>query len=919
LSIPYREFIQFDTLLLYGADTATGGTPFDQQSDWSNGHSEVLRVGDEKVGANSLKTWQCLFRPSDPTYGDQDGMDSPAWLLVQFTVPDPEDNVAGVGSFYFNHGLFKTTASGGSAWDKNTATGQTYDGSNAWADFPQYDNVASGGYGIRWCDQVVVADLPETYELYAPAWDTTRANFGLPNLLDTAGWFMNGYFIRCSNYDIGDPNTWGNGDKCYVSLNVQRIKVAYFNPVVNSLSRLWSPLVGGVEVVLTGCGFDNSDADIEEGGGARGAGWNDDVDFIYFEGLQGQGTTTLSRGGGDFTVDSNTQITIPAMPPLAAGSYNLRLEKDAHDIPGADPECYAGDWNCGSDGWSYPGNRFTFLAGDYSDEDGDLILTKWTFKKKNGDTASHWFAPIDVSAPERFYEGRILSMSTLTRGIESKTGLYTISDMTVELANHDKFFSKILAEYMMKNQIVEIFRGNPNTPESFKSSVTKMIVENHSRPGPNLNVSLKDITRKYFASKVPLYFCGETDYPNIHDTGIGKPMPEILGNCTKTTGDNPGAVEAVYVDTTTFEYLAARGSLKEVSQVYSQGTLMAAGVNYDVVYKDGGRTYLVFTADQGDNAITFNAKGYMFGPWNSANGYVQSPSYIIAFYLALIKEIPIEYMDLTAFDDLHAIFTAAGYDEAGHLAIQEEKDVDDELTRLLFSFGVNQTIDLNGRVKVEKKDVSNFATDLIIYDQIDLLGPADRDDNLQEAVNYAKYKWNWNPNPASFANADEDQRSSSITDYEVMIEPSSPWEFPWTDDTDLVDDRITELLLRFGYGDYKISFDLPLRFMDDLNVLTNFRFQDPYGLSLTGAGESGRYYYVESLGYNFLEGTLNVIGLDLTWLLRQYFILGDENSLPAAWLDATESSRIYGYLCDEMDGLFSDGEPGKILIDENYL
>ena len=187
MSIPYREFIQFDTLLLYGADTATGGTPFDQQSDWSNGHSEVLRVGDEKVGANSLKTWQCLFRPSDPTYGDQDGMDSPAWLLVQFTVPDPEDNVAGVGSFYFNHGLFKTTASGGSAWDKNTATGQTYDGSNAWADFPQYDNVASGGYGIRWCDQVVVADLPETYELYAPAWDTTRANFGLPNLLDTAG------------------------------------------------------------------------------------------------------------------------------------------------------------------------------------------------------------------------------------------------------------------------------------------------------------------------------------------------------------------------------------------------------------------------------------------------------------------------------------------------------------------------------------------------------------------------------------------------------------------------------------------------------------------------------------------------------------------------------------------------------------
>ena len=309
----------------------------------------------------------------------------------------------------------------------------------------------------------------------------------------------------------------------------------------------------------------------------------------------------------------------------------------------------------------------------------------------------------------------------------------------------------------------------------------------------------------------------------------------------------------------------------------------------------------------------------MFGPWNSANGYVQSPSYIIAFYLALIKEIPIEYMDLTAFDDLHAIFTAAGYDEAGHLAIQEEKDVDDELTRLLFSFGVNQTIDLNGRVKVEKKDVSNFATDLIIYDQIDLLGPADRDDNLQEAVNYAKYKWNFNPNPASFANADEDERGSSITDYEVRIEPSSPWEFPWTDNSTLAGERVKELLLRFGYGDYKISLNLPLSFMDHLDVLTNFKFQDPYGLSLTGAGESGRYYYVESIGYSFLEGTMSIIGLDLSWLLMQYFILGDEDSLPANWSIAAESSRIYGYLCDELTGLFADGEPGKILVDENLF
>jgi hypothetical protein len=58
--------------------------------------------------------------------------------------------------------------------------------------------------------------------------------------------------------------------------------------------------------------------------------------------------------------------------------------------------------------------------------------------------------------------------------------------------------------------------------------------------------------------------------------------------------------------------------------------------------------------------------------------------------------------------------------------------------------------------------------------------------------------------------------------------------------------------------------------------------------------------------------------VDLHWLLQQYFIFGDENFMPDLWADSGIYS-YYGYLCDENTWEFSDGFPGKILIDENLL
>ena len=110
-----------------------------------------------------------------------------------------------------------------------------------------------------------------------------------------------------------------------------------------------------------------------------------------------------------------------------------------------------------------------------------------------------------------------------------------------------------------------------------------------------------------------------------------------------------------------------------------------------------------------------------------------------------------------------------------------------------------------------------------------------------------------------------------------------------------------------------------MKFFDDLDINTDFRFQDLWGLSLTGAGEAGRYYYVLSLNYNPMGQSIDIIAVDLQYLLQAYFIFGDKNELASLWVNATFENRLYGYMCDRDTGQFSDGEPGKILIDKNTL
>lgn len=908
--VPFREWYEFHSATLEALDAGGFGTA----ADWSTNHYAYCSLGHEEElpgGVGCLNRWDALFKPKDPAFAAASADHIFAYAVsMNLGVALNDWGGGSLTSFQLRLGQVNDTFHAADIWDPALVSGRMYDGVNNWSNYPI--QAFGSTYVIS---TVTVADLPTSVVMEKPC---RSIGFWIAHA-GQDGMFRNGFDAYLTNFVPGRVP----GDVFLASCRVEYVRCYLVNCVVNSLSRAWVHEAGGDALVLTGLGFDNTDAEVAAigGGDVPPGGFLDAVDFIYLEGLQGQGTYTLQRALGHFTIDSNSQITIAATPAMLRGTYALRLRKQsvACDAVAQNVDSYAGDFWCDGDGRMYPGARMALQVGEPGTRHRPIALTKWRFRKRDGTYIIRYYAPVDTCAPDVFYDGRILSIGSLNRGMDDLTGMPNIAEMTVEMANTDKEFSKLLDEYTLKNAECEVWMAWAEEPHGLKAAQTRLVVDDYTRAGATFSFILRDVSAQYFKVRVPRYFITKDEYPHAHEQALAQPMPEVLGLNVHDTGDAPGAVAALCVDTTTFTYLAARGSLHAVLDVYADGAAVGGG-SYEVFYDAQGRTFIEFTGDQGSKKITFNAEGYMFEPWNSANGYVQNPIYVLFFYLSLIAEIPIEFFRLDKFMDLAALYDTLGWGTAGRWAGSSFQGTDSALQELLFSFGCKLYQEKSGQFVVGRKDISNFATSLRLFDQIDALAPVDQAFNMRAAVNSLRAMADLQVAPGICKLAKLQQRQSSIDDLQAVIEPAtSPTVFPWITLEAMVDQLVQDFLLKYGYGDQKITFPVGLHYLDDLEVFGNFRFQDLFGLDKLGIGQAGRYYYIESISADLLGGAITLTAIDFQWLLRQYFILGDENALAGTWAAASDSDRMYGYLCNEVTGKFADGEAGKILVDENVL
>jgi len=143
------------------------------------------------------------------------------------------------------------------------------------------------------------------------------------------------------------------------------------------------------------------------------------------------------------------------------------------------------------------------------------------------------------------------------------------------------------------------------------------------------------------------------------------------------------------------------------------------------------------------------------------------------------------------------------------------------------------------------------------------------------------------------------------------------YDFPWTDSGDFIVVRHNEIFLQRGKGDLKVAFSLPINWIDEFDIFSNLRLQEPFGLDGRSIpeeqrGEVGRYYYIESLTYDFMNQKINIVAIDMQFILRQVMIVPACGDVPETWAEASELDKMYAYVGNCATNSFvSDGSPLK--------
>jgi len=536
-TIPYREFAHFKLATIHSNcyNFAQITALLAQDDHWDYGF-----IGREQTAGAGYWGWFAMLFPNDPDFREMEGADA-VFSYGLYWEAYPIENTCDTEDIW--------TCSVDQMTDPNDfgeeihwpgVTAQKYDGVNDWPSYP----IGSRGYATgllrsdnpsgAWCQTADLTNCPRYSQMPIELmfwWYHTHSTGGciLPCMQED--FFKNPILIDSPSIWDGGFTSPDSGERFWVGVNPKRLKVLYWNPVGTHTSHSYIDPNNMPDFEIYGLGFKLAQTDISDHQWGTADAWNDRVKYIQFIGLQGQGTFELENPSPgidtDFTV-TNTKITILSanMPALPQGTYYIKLIKDNDKTPGTFdyPTGYVGDWQLDPTGRMTEGTRFALLVGPYIPKEppGPIYKTKWAFKDPLGNLIYKYYAPIDIITSEIFWEGRILDISDFTIQIDDQTGLYSVADMTVTLANHDKEFSKLMAQYFLKNQWVQIFVSFHQDPDNWKTRLMALVVDDHWFEGPLFKVKLKDLTNKYFKMKVPQRVITIEDYPNAHESALGK-------------------------------------------------------------------------------------------------------------------------------------------------------------------------------------------------------------------------------------------------------------------------------------------------------------------------------------------------------------------------------------------------------------
>ena len=177
----------------------------------------------------------------------------------------------------------------------------------------------------------------------------------------------------------------------------------------------------------------------------------------------------------------------------------------------------------------------------------------------------------------KYYYPRISQNGLSDLTVSSRTiffGIQTTGNGSLRLRNEDKFFDKLLKQYLWTNREIYILLGGDEMEYSVYATVFKGSILDWQAGDTETTLTIKD-HRAILSNKIPPNVYDQAVYSALPDADVGKPIPLIYGYVTGAAGVKVGT-------TGKGVYKLSDHALHQILKVYNNGTDITTQITRDL-------------------------------------------------------------------------------------------------------------------------------------------------------------------------------------------------------------------------------------------------------------------------------------------------------------------------------------------------
>ncbi|MCP5053368.1 MAG: hypothetical protein GY940_39755 [bacterium] len=507
--------------------------------------------------------------------------------------------------------------------------------------------------------------------------------------------------------------------------------------------------------------------------------------------------------------------------------------------------------------------------------------------------------PTTILANGGNWRNRILTISSLSRNIgEDKS--YEISGISIEFNDTDRYFRA-----MMTGQYRYIAGKTVELYSQTDQLIYTGTVEKWQFREDSFQLTIND-KLSGLETLIPGIMTSET-FPNMVEEAEGQPIPVIYGNLYV----NGGAVKCWRVNESGTDgiFLLARHHCQGILDFQLDDQQNPV---YEVYLEDGTAiTEAVLDNNADGNAyIQCSAidEDFVFA---NVEGKTDAGSNLIDDPVDALKDLIDSYTAITyntvAMDEAQTIMNDRGYIIS--TVIGQQQNLNDVLVDFCFSFDCDFHIGKGNEIiitllnRATLTPVKSFTSHRIVDFSMDELP--------EEIRNKVKYQYKYDFAREKYKKLPIYSKPSSIANWGEFYNRNDSLDLKYLSDDISSFDVVQRYLIQRKNPRRVAQVSIPLEEFVGVELGDIIEIQHPGAVD-----DNIRKYQVRRINIDFLSDVMDVEAVDITTLTGGIFILGDSDTMPAAWSGGSESNiyRDYGYLADGDTGYFSnDTDYGKVL------